>query len=71
MQLHMFSFLEAQDLCRVSSVCRYWNYLTTDDILWRRRLARDINGWMVIGHATNPEMYIECNSDLPYKEMYV
>ena len=68
-QLEIFSYLGAKDLCRVSRTCRYWHDLGLDDILWKRRLECDVKHWNTIGHSTNPEMYKECQSDWTFKEM--
>lgn len=70
-QLEIFSYLGAKDLCRVSRTCRYWHDLGLDDILWKRRLECDVKHWNTIGHSTNPEMYKECQSDWTFKEIYL
>ena len=68
-QLHILSFLDIKDLCRISCVCWHWNNIGTDNLLWRRRLERDVQSWNVVGYTTNPDMYQECQSDWSYKEM--
>jgi len=33
--LHIFSFLDAQDLCRCAKVCSFWSIVSEDHTLWR------------------------------------
>lgn len=68
-KLHIFSFLDAQDLCRLSLVNREWLSLTSDSVLWNNLLEQDMVTWSVIGHRTNPAMYREVDSDWSDKEM--
>lgn len=70
-KLHIFSYLSATDLCRVSSVCQSWYQITEDNILWMGLLDRDIASWSVIGHCTNPAMYREVQSDWSNKQIYL
>lgn len=70
-RLHIFSFLTAADLCRVSRVCQSWYDITEDNLLWAGLLTRDILHWNMIGHNTNPAMYKEVDSDWSNKEIYL
>ena len=71
LQLHIFSFMTALDLCRISSVCRHWHMLSCDDLLWQCRLQADLPHWPVLGHNSNPDAFAECQSDLGSKEWWV
>ncbi|XP_069118695.1 F-box only protein 48-like [Argopecten irradians] len=33
--LQIFQHLNATDLCSVGSACRYWNYVSSSEFLWR------------------------------------
>ncbi|XP_013392753.1 F-box only protein 4 [Lingula anatina] len=70
-KLHIFSLLSAQDLCRVSRVCKDWKELSSDNILWDQKLKLHSKKWEVIGHTTNPAMYKEVQSDWSNKEIYL
>lgn len=70
-RLHIFSYLTATDLCRVSHVCRSWYDITEDNLLWQGLLERDVGTWNVIGHNTNPEIYKEVGSDWTNKAIYL
>lgn len=68
-KLHIFSYLDAQNLCRACSVSRDWSELLWDDLLWRRRLQLDRLTWSQVSHVTNPQVYTDAASELSYKEM--
>lgn len=70
-QLYVFSLLSSHDLARLSSVCKYWNVLSNDELLWKSFLERDMVTWTNIGHRSNPHTYLEVNSDLSYKQIYI
>ncbi|XP_033125635.1 F-box only protein 4-like [Anneissia japonica] len=70
-QLHIFSFLTAADLCRASQVCRTWNDLCSDHLLWKCLLWIDQHKWETVSHRTNPAVYRAVNSDLSQKEIYL
>lgn len=46
--LHIFSFLDAISLCKVRRVCQAWNYLSTDEIMWKHKLMTDVRSWKYI-----------------------
>lgn len=69
LKLHIFSFLDAQGLCQASRVCRGWCQLTSDALLWQRRLKADLPKWDVLSHTTNPKLYQETESELTDKEV--
>ncbi|ELT96776.1 hypothetical protein CAPTEDRAFT_124120, partial [Capitella teleta] len=68
-QLHIMSYLDTADLCRTSAVCALWSEISSDNMLWKRKLERDVHSWKTVGHATNPDLYEECQSDWSYKQM--
>ncbi|KAK7099930.1 hypothetical protein V1264_022959 [Littorina saxatilis] len=70
-KLHIFSYLDAQNLCRACSVSRDWSELLWDDLLWRRRLQLDRRTWSQVSHVTNPQVYTDAASELSYKEIYL
>ncbi|XP_071119258.1 F-box only protein 4-like [Haliotis cracherodii] len=70
LKLHIFSFLDAQGLCQASRVCRGWCQLTSDALLWQRRLKADLPKWDVLSHTANPKLYQETESELTDKEVY-
>lgn len=70
-QLHIFSLLDVRDLCVVAGVCRRWDYLSSDDLLWRKKLRRDVDAWNVIGRTTNPASYQDGQVDWTAKEIYL
>lgn len=70
-KLHIFSFLGAQDLSRISGVCRDWYFVSEYNILWKELMERDAKNWNVIGHQTNPALYQEVQSDWSNKEIYL
>lgn len=41
--LHIFSFLDAQTLCKSSSVCKKWKELTEEHLLWTLQLSKHFN----------------------------
>lgn len=67
--LHIFSFLDAQSLCRLSQTCDYLHSLAGDPLLWTRMLRRDVHTWRVIGHLSHPKVYEDTSSDLSPKQM--
>ncbi len=67
--LQIFSYLSAKDLCRVSTVCKRWERLSADNVLWQKKLDVDMNTWHVISHVTNPQMFKDCQSEYTSKEM--
>ncbi|XP_071954418.1 F-box only protein 4-like [Antedon mediterranea] len=69
-QLHIFSFLTAQDLSQASQSCRTWNDLCSDHLLWKRLLNIDQHQWNTVSHSTNPAVYRAVDSDLSQKEIY-
>lgn len=70
-KLQVFSNLDAVQLCRISRVSKEWYTLTSDNLLWGKILERDIRFWNVIGHQTNPGLYIEVESEWSNKEIYL
>ena len=71
LQLHIFSFLDAEDLCRICCVSRHWYLISCDNVLWQRRLQADIGSWNVISCLSNPDALISVSSQLSNKDMYV
>ncbi|GFS18266.1 F-box only protein 4-like [Elysia marginata] len=71
LKLKIFSYLSAQSLCVACCVCRDWSMLTSDPSLWRSLLIRDIRQWPQISHLSNPQLYLEVNSDWSQKEIYL
>ncbi|CAH1773448.1 unnamed protein product [Owenia fusiformis] len=69
--LHIFSYLDVENLCRMTEVCHRWLNVSSDNILWQQRLESDVKSWSIIGHTTNPTMYKECQSDWSNKEIYL
>lgn len=57
MMLQIFNFLTPSDLVKTSQVCRMWNNLSEDELLWRGFLKRDIHKWQMINHSLNPEVF--------------
>lgn len=71
LQLHIFSFLSAEDLCRICRVSRHWYSVSCDNILWHRRLQADIENWNIIGHSSNPDAFSSDSSELLNKDIYL
>ncbi|XP_077981102.1 F-box only protein 4-like isoform X2 [Glandiceps talaboti] len=70
-QLYIFSFLSGWDLARLSATCKYWNMLANDSLVWKSLIERDMIKWNKVGHRSNPMTYIEVDSDLTYKDIYL
>ncbi|KAK3735432.1 hypothetical protein RRG08_015625 [Elysia crispata] len=70
-KLQIFSYLDARSLCLACCVCQDWSVLTSDPGLWRRLLARDVRWWPQMSHLSNPQVYLEVDSDWSQKEIYL
>lgn len=70
-KLHIFSFLEAKDLCKISEVCKDWYINAQDNLLWHGLLMRNVKSWNIIGHMTNPILYQEVESEWSNKDIYL
>jgi WD40 repeat protein len=51
--LYIFSFNNAQDVCRLGQVCKYWCVLSTDDGLWKTLVNRFLPHLASQGMAAN------------------
>ncbi|XP_031561137.1 F-box only protein 4-like [Actinia tenebrosa] len=71
LQLLIFSYLDARTLCKIAPTCKYWKMLSEDKVLWAQRLSTDLKKWKCIGHMTYPPTYLETNTDLTTKEIYL
>ena len=69
--LEILSYMTARELCQLSRVCRHWYWISSDNILWGRRLQKDMRSWKVIKHTTNPHMFLGCQPEWHNKEMFV
>lgn len=69
--LKIISYVDACSVCRLCMTCSYLNCISSDTLLWRRLLQRDIQTWKVIGHLSHPLIYHQTTSDLPPKMLYV
>jgi len=69
LQLHIFSFLGAEDLYRICRVSHHWYSVSCDNILWQRRLQADICSWNIIGHSSNPDSFSSDSTELLNKDM--
>ncbi|XP_067936964.1 F-box only protein 4-like [Watersipora subatra] len=66
--LHVFSFLDALSLCKVRRVCKRWNHLSTDEILWKHKLLTDVKSWKHVSNAFTEETG---NADESTCDMYL
>eukprot|EP00697_Spironema_sp_BW2_P004188 gnl/Spiro4/15677_TR8427_c0_g1_i1.p1 gnl/Spiro4/15677_TR8427_c0_g1~~gnl/Spiro4/15677_TR8427_c0_g1_i1.p1 ORF type:complete len:229 (+),score=57.62 gnl/Spiro4/15677_TR8427_c0_g1_i1:39-725(+) len=64
-QFSILSFLPAADLCRAQCVCREWRQLAATNILWKDRVARDLQD---IDH---PPAACERPAKELYRELFV
>ncbi|ESO06798.1 hypothetical protein HELRODRAFT_170819 [Helobdella robusta] len=66
-QLYIFSMLDSWNLLKVCEVCRTWERLGSDEVLWRKKLSRDVKKWNVLGNSFNPDTML----NMSYKEVYM
>lgn len=50
----ILSLLDTSDLCSVSCVNKFWRNLTSDQILWRELLIRDMCKWDSMSNKSHP-----------------
>ncbi|XP_072022375.1 F-box only protein 4-like isoform X2 [Amphiura filiformis] len=69
--LHILSYLNASDICRLSATCQQCQSICADELLWRDVLKKEKSSWTELGNTSNPALYEDVNSDLGYKEIYM
>ncbi|XP_032234713.2 F-box only protein 4 isoform X2 [Nematostella vectensis] len=71
LQLYIFSYLNAKTLSGIARTCKYWKMLSEDKILWENLLWTDLQKWKFINHRSYPYTYLETNSELTPKQIYL
>lgn len=70
-QLNILSFLDVRTLCNICKVCRSWNDLANDKLLWEKKLRHDSYVWQRIDHLSHPLLHLQTNPELSSKEIYL
>lgn len=65
-QLKVFSYLDIHSILNAQHVSNKWKSLSSDNVLWNKRLEIDMKKWNVIGHSFNPLAF----THLPSKDIY-
>jgi hypothetical protein len=67
--LHVLSFLEPQDLLVAAQICRTWNALCEDNLLWKAKCKRyDIDESILRSSCRRPSGAVISN---PWKQVYL
>ena len=67
--IHIAAHLDVRSLCHLQQTCRRMYSLTSDELLWRRKLWEDSRQWEVVSHLSHPKVYQEVSSDRSAQEM--
>lgn len=67
--LNISMYLDVKTLCHLQQTCHHLCSLTSDELLWRRKLGEDSRQWEVVSHLSHPKVYQEVSSDLSAQEM--
>ena len=67
--IHIAAYLDVRSLCHLQQTCRRMYTLTSDELLWRRKLWEDSRQWEVVSHLSHPKVYQEVSSDRSAQEM--
>eukprot|EP00794_Sanderia_malayensis_P008143 gene8143-9013_t len=70
-QIKIFSYLDVRSLSKASMVSRLWYNLSNDEMLWKRKLEKDLELWNVIDHLSHPDLYKDTDAELSSKEIYL
>lgn len=62
--LHIFTFLDAKNLCEVSKVSSVWRKLSQDNTLWKRLVYQQMK-------EKNKNFHLIKNSCIPWKQLYI
>lgn len=61
--IHIAAYLDVRSLCHLQQTCQRMYTLTSDELLWRRKLWEDSRQWEVVSHLSHPKVYQEVSSD--------
>ncbi|XP_041475846.1 F-box only protein 4-like isoform X1 [Lytechinus variegatus] len=68
--LHILQYLDAKDICSLSSTCRQCNSFCSDQHLWKSVLNKDMVKWSEVSHGTYPTN-LTASQDVDYKDVYM
>lgn len=67
--LNIATYLDVKSLCHLQQTCNHMYSVTSDELLWRKKLREDSRHWEVVSHLSHPKVYQEVSSDLSSQEM--
>ncbi|XP_011404472.1 PREDICTED: F-box only protein 4-like isoform X1 [Amphimedon queenslandica] len=68
--IHIAAYLDVRSLCHLQQTCQRMYTLTSDELLWRRKLWEDSRQWEVVSHLSHPKVYQEVSSDRSAQAIY-
>eukprot|EP00057_Strongylocentrotus_purpuratus_P015776 XP_011670250.1 PREDICTED: F-box only protein 4 isoform X2 [Strongylocentrotus purpuratus] len=69
--LHILQYLDAKDICCLSSTCRQCDSFCSDQHLWKSVLNKDMVKWSEVSHGTYPSNLTTTREDIDYKDIYM